>query len=118
MEDPDTGDDLGGSGGFSWHDAVPDEVAASFSRAQRDGTYDARQGGNYYWDGDEDLWWTFDTADAVAAKFPQIVTQRKLGGVFAWGLGEDAPLFEHLDAVNRALDAAGGGGLDDAKSEL
>jgi hypothetical protein len=29
----------------------------------------------------------------------------KLGGVFAWGLGEDAPDFTHLRAVNEGLES-------------
>ncbi|KXX74281.1 Endochitinase 1 [Madurella mycetomatis] len=104
LEDPDTGDDMGRSGAFSWHDPVPQEVSGSFAKALDRGTYDDKQGGYYYWDGEEDLWWTFDTADAIKRKFPLILGQRRLGGVFAWGLGEDAPSFEHLAALNDGLE--------------
>lgn len=104
MEDPETGADLGQTGGFSWHDSVPVEVAESFTMALEKGTYDEKEGGYYYWDGEQDIWWTFDTADAIKRKFPLIVDKKKLGGVFAWGLGEDAPMFEHLKALNEGLD--------------
>lgn len=104
LENPQTGADLGRSGGFSWHDPVPEDVAESFSRALHRGTYDAEQGGYYYWDKTRDLWWTFDTPGAIEQKFPRIMDQRRLGGVFAWGLGEDAPAYEHLAALNRGLD--------------
>lgn len=104
LEDPGTGDDLGRSGAFSWHDPVPHDVAESFAKALDRGTYDDKQGGYYYWDGDEDLWWTFDTPDAIKRKFPLILGKRRLGGVFVWGLGEDAPLFEHLAALNAGLE--------------
>jgi GH18 family chitinase len=103
LEDPKTGADLGRTGGFSWHDSVPEDVAGSFTRALDQGTYDEVGGGYYYWDSEEDLWWTFDTADAITKKFPAILEKRKLGGVFAWGLGEDAPVFEHLKAVSDSL---------------
>ena len=103
MEDPDTGADLGRAGAFSWHDEVPDHLQTSFARAQTDGTYDKEGGGYYYWDEDEDLWWSFDTAKAIVKeKFPRVLQARKLGGVFAWGLGEDAPDFRHFASTSRA----------------
>ncbi|CAK7220619.1 hypothetical protein SBRCBS47491_004250 [Sporothrix bragantina] len=103
MEDPDTGADLGRAGGFSWHDDVPEEVQDSFARAQTEGTYDKEGGGYYYWDEDEDLWWSFDTAEAIVnEKFPRVLQARKLGGVFAWGLGEEGPKFEHFIETSRA----------------
>ncbi|KAM7191123.1 endochitinase 1 [Naviculisporaceae sp. PSN 640] len=103
LEDPKTGADLGRAGSFSWHDKVPGEVAESFQRALDQGAYDDKQGGYFFWDEAEDLWWTFDTAEAVESKFPLIVDKRRLGGVFAWGLGEDAPTYEHLAALDRCL---------------
>ncbi|KAM0333950.1 hypothetical protein ACHAQA_000967 [Verticillium albo-atrum] len=103
LEDPETGADLGRTGGFSWHDEVPEGEAASFERAKRDGVYDEKDGGYHYWDEGEARWWTFDNRDAILRKFPLIVDERRLGGVFAWGLGEDAPEFAHLDAVNEGL---------------
>lgn len=104
LEDPDTGADLGRSGAFSWHDPVPHHLADSFARALDHGAYDEEQGGYYYWDSAEDLWWTFDTPDAIRRKFPRILGKRRLGGVFAWGLGEDAPLFRHLAALSDGLE--------------
>lgn len=103
MEDPATGADLGGSGGFAWHDPVPKDVAGSFERALAHGQYDAKGGGHYYWDADERRWWTFDNPDAIRRKFPKIVEARGLGGVFSWGLGEDAPEWRHLKALNEGL---------------
>ena len=114
LEDPKTGADLGRAGGFSWHDSVPADIAESFTRALDQGTYDARGGGFYYLDNDEDIWWTFDTADAIRRKFPLIIEKRRLGGVFAWGLGEDAPVFEHLSALNEGI----AGYLEGRRDEL
>lgn len=104
MEDPVTGADLGQTGGFSWHDDIPSDVADSFNRALTQGSYDAQGGGCYYLDSQEHLWWTFDNADAIARKFPAIVKNRDLRGIFAWGLGEDAPKFEHLQALTKGFD--------------
>ncbi|KAL4913341.1 glycoside hydrolase superfamily [Aspergillus aurantiobrunneus] len=111
MEDPNTGADLGQAGAFSWHDPVPVDLAVSFERALSRGEYDADGGGYYFWDGAENLFWSFDTADAIERKFPPIVEPRNLG-VFAWGLGEDAPDFEHLRALTRGCrESLGRGGL-------
>ncbi|KAI0380287.1 glycoside hydrolase family 18 protein [Hypomontagnella monticulosa] len=103
MEDPETGVDLGRAGSFSWRDAVPKDVANSFKKALSEGQYDNVGGGYYYWDPEEAIWWTFDTPAAIAKKFPAIVEKESLGGVFAWGLGEDAPKWSHLKALNAGV---------------
>ena len=96
MEDPLTGADLGQAGAFSWHDTVPAEVSASYKRAMVHGKYDSEGGGHYYWDSAENIWWSWDTPDVIAKKFPAIMEKKNLGGAFAWGLGEDAVDFIHL----------------------
>ncbi|KAI0400109.1 glycoside hydrolase family 18 protein [Xylaria palmicola] len=104
MEDPETGADLGKTGGFSWHDQIPEDVRVSFEKALKGGHYDEQGGGYWYWDEDQALWWTFDTPDAITKKFPLIMEEKRLGGVFAWGLGEDAPDFAHLRALNAGVE--------------
>jgi GH18 family chitinase len=103
MEDPVTGGDLGQGGGFSWHDPIPSEIAVSFKKALAGAKFDKKQGGNYYWDQEENIWWTWDTPEVISKKFPQIVEKKRLGGVFAWGLGEDAPHFKHLEALTTGV---------------
>ena len=103
MEDPVTGADLGQAGAFSWHDRVPAGVSASFKRAMVDGKYDSEGGGHYHWDLQEDIWWSWDTPDAIAKKFPAIMEKKRLGGAFAWGLGEDADDFTHLKLVTSEM---------------
>jgi GH18 family chitinase len=100
MENPDTGADLGQAGAFSWHDSIPSELEHSFQKALANGEYDGVQGGHYYWDLDENIWWTWDTAEAILKKFPLIVQAKDLGGVFAWGLGEDAEKWAHFNALS------------------
>ncbi|KAL1892472.1 hypothetical protein Sste5346_006982 [Sporothrix stenoceras] len=104
MEDPETGADLGRAGAFSWHDNVPDEVAGSFARALSHASYTEAGGGGFgYWDEQEDLWWSFETAETIVQhKFSEVLQARQLGGVFAWGLGEDGPRFTRFAATTRA----------------
>lgn len=109
MEDPISGADLGKAGAFSWHDQVPDDLVASFDKAIEQGDYDEEAGGHYYFDPKEDLFWSWDTVEAIGKKFPKVVEANNLGGVFAWGLGEDANIgeesrgFEHLKAANEGI---------------
>ncbi|RFU26879.1 hypothetical protein B7463_g9448, partial [Scytalidium lignicola] len=105
MEDPDTGRDLGKAGAFSWDDGVPSELESSFGKAMRKGKYDDVGGGHYYWDPEEDIWWSWDTEDAILRKFPLMVEKMDLGGVFAWGLGEDGRDCRHLRALNRGVES-------------
>lgn len=104
MEDPETGADLGQAGAFSWIDKVPVQLEHSFNRALEKGIYDKQQGGHYYWDATEHIWWTWDTPDAILKKFPLIVLQKRLGGVFAWGLGEDSRDWSHLKALTAGVE--------------
>ncbi|OTA87164.1 glycoside hydrolase family 18 protein [Hypoxylon sp. CO27-5] len=113
MEDPETGADLGRAGSFAWHDEVPQDVKASFSKAMSQKQYDQVGGGYYYWDEEDAIFWTFDTPEAIITKFPLIVEKKKLGGVFAWGLGEDGPKFDHLKALNTGMES-----LSSRKDEL
>lgn len=103
MEDPDSGADLGQAGAFSWHDGVPEDLRQSFAKALKDGYYDSIGGGHFYWDFDENRFWTWDTPEVIAKKVPAVVERRALGGAFAWGLGEDANDFRHLKALNEVL---------------
>ncbi|OAL51012.1 42 kDa endochitinase-like protein [Pyrenochaeta sp. DS3sAY3a] len=121
MEDPESGGDLGKAGAFSWHDAVLSELAPSFNKARERGQYDDIGGGYYFWDEDERLFWSWDTSEAIQKKLPSIVTAKGLGGVFAWGLGEDAPEFEHLKAATKLvkkLHAADSGISYEERTEL
>ncbi|UNI24905.1 Chitinase [Purpureocillium takamizusanense] len=98
LEDPDTGADTGKTAAFSWHDEVPSELAESFARARSRGAY--FEDGSYgYWDEAERRWWSFDTPQTIERKLADVVGPFHAGGVFAWGIGEDAPDFAHLAAT-------------------
>lgn len=109
MEEPVTGADLGKAGAFSWHDEVPHELADSFKRAMENGVDDGEEAafkGHYYFDEQDRIFWSWDTPSSIRIKLDEVFhVGDNIGGLFAWGLGEDAPHFEHLKAVNDALQA-------------
>jgi hypothetical protein len=57
-------------------------------------------------DMEEHRWWSYDTATVVRTKIEKILggTSLEVGGVFAWGLGEDAPGWERLRATMEGVD--------------
>lgn len=98
LEDPETGADLGNAGGFSWHDQVPEELRKSFQRASVNTSYDFGEGATYHYDAEESIWWTYDEGrnGDIASKIKTLRSEMNLGGVFAWGLGEDGTSFRRL----------------------
>ncbi|CAH0053589.1 unnamed protein product [Clonostachys solani] len=114
-EDPETGEDLGMTGGFSWRDETPAELAESFHRALTHGfTYEERSYG--YWGPDEVLWLSFDRLESIRRKLVEVVGELGLGGAFSWGLEEDTPEFKHLRATTEWLEALARG--KNGKDEL
>ncbi|GIJ84935.1 hypothetical protein Asppvi_003790 [Aspergillus pseudoviridinutans] len=78
-------------------------VIDSWRRALKDGKTDEQAGGQYYWDKQASVFWTWDTPVLIARKFREIVEAEKLGGVMAWSLGEDSLSWEHLNAMRDGL---------------
>ncbi len=75
----------------------------SFLKALENGEYDEVQGGQWYWDADVDIFWTWDTPEVIAKKFELIVKAKGLGGVMAWSLGEDGYDWSHLLALQKGV---------------
>jgi GH18 family chitinase len=103
MEDPVNGRDLGQAGQFAWCDDVPLALENSFKKAMQGAMWDDVQGGNYYLDREENIFWSWDAPYVITKKIPLILEEKKLGGVFSWGLGEDSPKWEHLKALTAGL---------------
>ncbi|KAH1598465.1 hypothetical protein V6Z88_003754 [Aspergillus fumigatus] len=78
-------------------------VIDSWRRASKGGKTDEQAGGQYFWDKQASLFWTWDTPELITRKFKEIVDAEKLGGVMAWSLGEDSLSWEHLKAMQDCL---------------
>lgn len=100
------GSDTGKSGAVTFEqspEGVPSNVAESWKRAQKDGKTDEEKGGQYFWDKDANIFWTWDTPELISRKFKDIVDAKKLGGVMAWSLGEDTLQFAHVEAMQKGV---------------
>ncbi|TWU71462.1 hypothetical protein ED733_002405 [Metarhizium rileyi] len=76
---------------------------AAFANALKNGRQDSARGGQWFWDGSTEIYWTWDTPDLIARKFKEIVSARKLGGVMAWSLAQDSHDWSHSKAVQAGV---------------
>ncbi|KAJ4307808.1 hypothetical protein N0V94_009607, partial [Neodidymelliopsis sp. IMI 364377] len=116
-EDPNSGDDTLTSGAWTFekqHMAPVNvssltvsqddsDVAASWQKAAKYGVTDQQAGGQYYFDSENRLFWTWDTLDLISRKFDDIVRKYDLGGVMAWSLGEDSYDWSHIRRMAKEL---------------
>lgn len=79
------------------------DIKGSFLKASNNGQLDSYNGGQWYWDADTRIFWTWDTPNIVQSKFTAIVGQLGLGGVFAWSLAQDSHDWSHLGAMRSGV---------------
>lgn len=88
-------------------------ISDLFKTAMANCITDEDAGAEYYWDAENAVFWTWDTAELIERKFTEIVEQRGLGGVFAWSAGEDSYDWSHLAALQTGAKKLG---LDNSRS--
>lgn len=71
------------------------------------GATDEEAGGEYYYDAENSLFWTWDTAALIGRKFTEIVEARGLGGVMAWSAAEDSWDWSRTLALQKGVEALG-----------
>lgn len=74
-----------------------------FQRAMKNGITDEVAGAQYYYERKESIFWTWDTAKLMDRKFTDIVESRKLGGVFAWSIGQDSYDYSRILALQKNM---------------
>ncbi|KAF2646499.1 glycoside hydrolase, partial [Massarina eburnea CBS 473.64] len=88
------------------------DVAGSWQIAKAKGVADEKQGGQYYYDASNQLFWTWDTPEFMASKFKAIVEKFGLGGVMAWSLGEDSAGWNHIRQMGKEIEKYDGPAVD------
>ncbi|EGR51275.1 glycoside hydrolase family 18 [Trichoderma reesei QM6a] len=99
LENPDGSDPLV-SGAITFEAST---YAGKLEHAVANGIADEEEGGQWWWDAAEEVYWTWDTADLVARKFSEIVVPKKLGGVFAWSLAQDSYDWSRFKALQAGV---------------
>jgi chitinase len=84
------------------------DVFGSWQSAMTNGQTDEEQGGQYFYDKEKKLFWTWDTPALISRKFDEIVRELDLGGVMAWSLGEDSFDWSHIHQIAKELGNGGG----------
>ncbi|CAD6501518.1 BgTH12-01774 [Blumeria graminis f. sp. triticale] len=80
-----------------------ESLSEKFQTAMKNGVTDEQAGGEYYYDQQNNLFWTWDTPQIISRKFNDIVKPRNLGGVMAWSLGQDSFDFSHILALQKGV---------------
>ncbi|KAF2792970.1 carbohydrate-binding module family 18 protein [Melanomma pulvis-pyrius CBS 109.77] len=88
---------------------VDADVAGSWQIAMANSVTDEAQGGQYFYDKQNGLFWTWDTTALITRKFQQIVRSYGIGGVMAWSLGEDSFDWSHIHQIANELGSSGYG---------
>lgn len=84
------------------------DVFSSWQTASANSALDEEAGGQYYYDRQNSLFWTWDTPALVTRKFHEVVGPYGLGGVMAWSLGEDSFDWSHIRQIGQELNSASG----------
>lgn len=80
-------------------------ITSLFKTAMANGVTDEDAGGEYYYDKENNVFWTWDTAELIERKFEEIVKVKGLGGVMAWSAGEDSRDWSHMLALQKGVKA-------------
>ena len=75
----------------------------SWRKADKDGQTDEKAGGQYYFDADNHLFWTWETPEMIQRKFKEIVDKEQLCGVMGWSLGEDTLDWKLVKAMQEGV---------------
>lgn len=88
------------------------DVSGSWQKALVNGVTDNDLGGQYYFDPEQKLFWTWDTPALITRKMNEVYGSYGLGGVMAWSLGEDSFDWSHVKQIATELGDAGYGSSD------
>ncbi|UKZ79240.1 hypothetical protein TrVFT333_006990 [Trichoderma virens FT-333] len=96
------GNDTGLSGAITFEVST---YAGALEHAVANGIADEQLGGQWWWDSEKEIFWTWDTAEFAARKFKEIVVPKGLGGVFAWALAQDSYDWSRFKAMQAGVKA-------------
>ncbi|KAJ4003678.1 hypothetical protein NW752_011098 [Fusarium irregulare] len=84
------------------------DINSSFQKALKDGRTDKMNGGQWYWDSETRIFWSWDTPELIAQKIALMAETRGVKSVMAWALALDSHDWSHLEAMQKGFKAANG----------
>ncbi|KAF5025492.1 hypothetical protein F66182_2397 [Fusarium sp. NRRL 66182] len=81
------------------------DTSTSFQRALAQGRTDVEAGAQWYWDAENRLFWSWDTAELIAQKMSLAAKTRGVKSVMAWSLAQDGHDWSHLEAMKKGFEA-------------
>ncbi|KAF0637922.1 hypothetical protein FPSE5266_03767 [Fusarium pseudograminearum] len=79
------------------------DINNSFHKALKDGRTDTVNGGQWYWDSETRIFWSWDTAELIAQKIAFMAQTRGVKSVMAWALALDSNDWSHLKAMQQGF---------------
>ncbi|EXL99228.1 chitinase [Fusarium odoratissimum NRRL 54006] len=80
------------------------DLSASFHEALDKGKTDKANGGQWYWDAPNRIFWSWDTPELIAEKISLLAKTRGVKSVMAWALALDSHDWSHLKAMQQGFD--------------
>ncbi|KAJ0132079.1 ATP-dependent RNA helicase FAL1 [Fusarium oxysporum f. sp. albedinis] len=75
------------------------DISSSFHKALAQGRTDNEMGGQWYWDAETRLFWSWDTPELIMKKIALASKTRGIKSVMAWAIGLDGHDWSHLKAM-------------------
>ncbi|KAF4963544.1 hypothetical protein FSARC_8449 [Fusarium sarcochroum] len=95
----------GSSCQFSYGKCDGVDISSSFHKALKNGYTDRKNGGQWYWDLETRVFWSWDTPELILKKISFLADTRGVTSVMAWALALDSNDWSHLDAMQRGFAA-------------
>jgi len=84
------------------------DINSSFQKALKDGRTDKMNGGQWYWDSETRIFWSWDTPELIAQKIALMAETRGVKSVMAWALALDSYDWSHLKAMQKGFKTVNG----------
>ncbi|KAF5697314.1 chitinase [Fusarium mundagurra] len=84
------------------------DLTSSFRDALKHGHTDKANGGQWWWDAANRIFWTWDTPELITEAINLMAKTRGVKSVMAWSLGEDSYDWSHLKAMQDGFNRVNG----------
>ncbi|GKU09717.1 chitinase [Fusarium langsethiae] len=84
------------------------DISRSFRMALENGHTDEKEGAQWYWDSQTQIFWSWDTPELIQKKILTLAKTRGIKSVMAWSLAQDSHDWSRLKAMQNGFKAVNG----------